>query len=170
MHITTDVTDPVDDNTQEVSIAPPSTDEKGTGGDDTPIDVTTSDPPKRKPRRQQKGVEPSHRSLCLGRQLDVSHLSCCPIHLHRHTYVDLHSINASHILKVVFLPKRLSQLSEDPIQVLSQRKSPVPLVIMNGLLIVMLLHVNTVDFRLSRTCLLQKYILHTYMSHRPRRK
>ena len=166
----TDVTDPVDDNTQEASIAPLSTGEKGTGGDDTPIDGTTSDPPKRKPHRQQKGVEPSCRSLRLGRQLDVTHVSCWPIHLDRYSYVDLHSINAWHILKVVFLPKRLSQLWEDPVQVLNQRKSPVPLVILNGLLIVMLLHVHTVDFWLSRTCLLQTYIFCTYMSHRPRRK
>ena len=60
--------DPVDDNTQDACIAPASTDEKGPGVDDTPIDGTTSEAPKRKPCRQQKGLQPSHRSLCLGRQ------------------------------------------------------------------------------------------------------
>ena len=88
--MTTDVMHPVDDNTQDVSIAPASTDEKGPGVGDTPIDVTTSEAPKRKPHRQQKGVEPSCRSLCLGRQLHVRHVSCCPIHLHTYSYVHLH--------------------------------------------------------------------------------
>ena len=60
--------DPVDDNTQDASIAPASTDEKGPGVDDTPIDATTFEAPKRKPHRQQKGVQPSRRSLRLGRQ------------------------------------------------------------------------------------------------------
>ena len=161
---------PVDDKTQEASIALPSTDEKGPGGEDTPIDVTTSEAPKRKPCRQQKGVEPSRRSLYLGRQLHVWHVSCCPIHLHTYSYVHLHWIIASHILKVVFLPKTFSQLWEEPVEVLNQRKSPVPLVIMNALLNVMLLHVHTVDFRLCLTCLLETYILRTYISHRRRRK
>ena len=88
--MTTDVTHPVDDNTQDASIAPASKDEKGPGGEDTAIDVTTSEAPKRKPRRQQKGVEPSRRSLRLGRQLHVRHVSCCRIHLDTYSYVHLH--------------------------------------------------------------------------------
>ena len=161
---------PVDDNTQDASIAPASTDEKGPGVEDTPIDAATSEAPKRKPRRQQKGVEPSRRSLHLGRQLHVRHVSCCPIHLHTYSYVHLHWINGWHILKVVFLPKTLSQLWEEPVEVLNQRKSPVPLVIMNALVNVMLLHVHRVDFRLWLTCLLERYILRTYICHRHRRK
>ena len=161
---------PVHYKTQDASIPAASTDEKSRGVDDTAIDATTSEAPKRKPHRQQKGVQPSRRSLRLGRQCHVTHVACCRIHFQTYTYVHLHSINASHIFKVVFLPKTLSQLSQEPVELLNQRKSPLPGVIINASLHVMLWHVHTVDLPLWLTCLLETYILHRYISYRCRRK
>ena len=107
---------PVHYETEHVSIAGGSTDEKRREVQDTAIDASTSEAPKRKPRSHHKEVQPSHRSLRLGREWHASHVPSCAMHFHRYTYVHIHLINTLHILKVVFLPKTLSQLSEEPVE------------------------------------------------------
>ena len=144
---------PVHYETEHVSIAGGSTDEKRREVQDTAIDATACEAPKRKPHSHHKGVQPSHRSLRLGREWHVTHVPSCPMHFHRYTYVHIHLINTLHILKVVFLPKTLSQLSEEPVELWKQRKSPLPRVIMNATLNVMLLHVHTADLPLWVTSL-----------------